>query len=81
MSLHVIQFLQAHVTACYPMIPLHLMESLDLSSRYLSTTATAGSLHHHVLNDSGTFSECPQIYIKLTGFEDTDSGKLPFKYY
>ena len=33
------------------------------------------------LKDSGTFSKCPQIYIKLTGFEDNDSGKLPFKYY
>ena len=26
-------------------------------------------------------SKCPQIYIKLTEFEDNDSGKLPFKYY
>ena len=34
-----------------------------------------------VSKDSGTFSKCPQIYIKLTGFEDNDSGKLPFKYY
>ena len=33
------------------------------------------------LKDSGTFSKCPQIYVKLTGFEDNDSGKLPFKYY
>ena len=33
------------------------------------------------LKDSGTFSKCPQIYIKFTGFEDNDSGKLPFKYY
>ena len=33
------------------------------------------------LKDSGTFSKCPQIYIKLTGFENNDSGKLPFKYY
>ena len=33
------------------------------------------------LKDLGTFSKCPQIYIKLTGFEDNDSGKLPFKYY
>ena len=31
--------------------------------------------------DLGTFSKCPQIYTKLTGFEDNDSGKLPFKYY
>ena len=30
---------------------------------------------------SGTFSKCPQMYIKLTGFEDNDSWKLPFKYY
>ena len=28
-----------------------------------------------------TFSKCPYIYIKLTGFEDIDSGKLPFKSY
>ena len=34
-----------------------------------------------VIKDSGTFSKCPQIYIKLTRFEDNDSGKLPFKYY
>ena len=32
------------------------------------------------LKDSGTFSKCPQIYIKLRGFEENDSGKLPFKY-
>ena len=32
------------------------------------------------LNDLGTFLKCPQIYIKLTGFEDNESGKLPFKY-
>ena len=34
-----------------------------------------------VKKDLGTFSKCQQIYIKLTGFEDNDSGKLPFKYY
>ena len=33
------------------------------------------------LKDLGTFSKCTLIYIKLTGFEDNDSGKLPFKYY
>ena len=31
------------------------------------------------LKDSGIFSKCPQIYIKLTGFKDNDSGKLPVK--
>ena len=33
------------------------------------------------LKDLGTFSKCPLIYIKLTGFEDNDRGKLPFKFY
>ena len=27
----------------------------------------------------GTLSKCPQIYIKLTGFEGNESGNLPFK--
>ena len=31
--------------------------------------------------DSGTLSKSPQIYIKLKGFENNDSEKLPFKYY
>ena len=34
-----------------------------------------------VLKDLGTFSNFPQIYIKLTVFENNDSGKLPLKYY
>ena len=34
-----------------------------------------------IVKGFGTFSKCPQIYIKLTWFEDNDSGKLPFKYY
>ena len=33
-----------------------------------------------VVKDSGTFFKCPQIYVKLTWFEDNNSGKLPFKY-
>ena len=33
------------------------------------------------LKDLGTFSKCPQIYIKLTGFEDNDSEQLPVEYY
>ena len=28
----------------------------------------------------GTFSKCPQIYIKLTGFKDNGSRKIPIKY-
>ena len=37
-------------------------------------------LMYSLLKDLGTFSICPQIYIKLTWFEGNDSGKLPFKY-
>ena len=33
------------------------------------------------LKHLGTFSKFPQIYTKLTGFEDNGSRKLPFKYY
>ena len=29
----------------------------------------------------GQKTQCPQIYIKLTHFEDNDSRKLPWKYY
>ena len=46
--------------------------------------AARGGAHAHLnrsLKDSGTFSKCPQMYIKRTGSEDNDSGKLPFKYY
>ena len=36
---------------------------------------------YFALKDSGTFSKCPQLYIKLTGFEDNNGGMLPIKYY
>ena len=32
-------------------------------------------VYFFTLKDLGTFSKCPQIYIKLTGFEDNGCGK------
>ena len=51
-----------------------------MASHYMKTDMTARNVSF-TLKDLGTFSKCQQIYIKLTGFEDNDSGKLPFKYY
>ena len=33
------------------------------------------------LTDLGSFSKCHRFTLNFTGFEENDSGKLPFKYY
>jgi hypothetical protein len=57
-----------------------LLPSRDVPGLNLASSIDRSD-QERILKDSGTFSKCPQIYIELTGFEDNDSGKLPFKYY